>query len=122
MQCSFCNSRRPDQSNCINKSIIRTITPPALAFALVLPMALRANEQRSASLSPERLRANEQSHSQRQTLCEQTSKVPACRLTFARNRCEQSACKASKAVSAAKPLRAKSLARPLLVCSQLDGG
>jgi len=56
------------------------------------------------------LRANEQSHSQRQTLCEQTSKVPACRLTFARNRCEQSACKASKAQH-----------HPLLVCSQLDG-
>jgi hypothetical protein len=80
------------------------------AFALALPIAMRANEQRSASLPPKRLRANEQSHSQRQTHCEQTSKVPACRLTFARNRCEQSACKASKAQH-----------HPLLVCSQCGG-
>jgi len=90
MQCSFCYRLRPAGSDCINKSIIRTITPPALAFALALrhspAMALRANEQ-SPCPPPDLCSQNAASKASKvlsaaKTLASKASKAP--RPTFAR--------------------------------------
>ena len=100
----------------INLSIFIILLKNGIPLALAvdspfLSKALRANEQRSASLSPNPLRANEQSPHQPcpagKTLRAKRAKSPATLCSFARNQIG---------------FGTNGIADTLLVCSQRNGG
>ncbi len=105
MQCSFCYSHRPDRSDSTNKSIIRTITPPALPSLWLQRLRTTsadglASKRAKSFAAANPLRANEQSPCLPPDLCsqslrakcvqsEQSPATPFARLLATRGRWER---------------------------------